>query len=55
MAERRVAWAARRLAFGDESIDAIALGAGFANRNYFTRVFTRHLGVPPAAYRRMTG
>ncbi|MDA3960744.1 MAG: AraC family transcriptional regulator [Planctomycetota bacterium] len=55
VAERRVAWAARRLAFSDESIDAIAERSGFANRNYFTRVFTRHTGVPPASYRRMSG
>jgi len=49
--EQRVARAAQRLVFTTESIDAIAAATGFANRFYFSRVFTRHMGTSPAAYR----
>lgn len=34
------------------SIDDIAAAAGFPNRHYFSRVFRRHTGSPPAAWRR---
>ena len=51
--ERRIAAAARALVLGDESMEAIASRCGFANRHYFTRVFRRHMGIPPAAYREM--
>jgi AraC-like DNA-binding protein len=50
--ERRIAAAARQLTYSDESIDDIAETCGFANRHYFTRVFSRRMGVPPATYRR---
>lgn len=50
--ERRVTMAAQRLLFTDQTIDHIADALGFGNRFYFTRVFTCHLGVPPAAYRK---
>ncbi|MBA2480748.1 MAG: helix-turn-helix transcriptional regulator [Planctomycetes bacterium] len=50
--ERRVALAAQRLLLSDESIEDIAERCGFPDRFYFTRVFTRRMGVPPAAYRR---
>lgn len=50
--ERRIAAAARRLAYTDESIDDIAASCGFANRHYLTRIFGRHMGLAPAAYRR---
>ncbi len=49
--ERRVAAAAQRLQFTDEPIEAIAEACGFGDRFYFSRVFRRHLGQPPAAYR----
>jgi AraC-like DNA-binding protein len=49
---RRVALAAECLVAGDDPIEDIAIEHGFANRYHFTRVFTRFLGVPPAAYRR---
>jgi AraC-like DNA-binding protein len=49
--EQRVAEAARRLAFTDDSIERIAEETGFGSRHYFTRVFTRHMGRTPAAYR----
>jgi AraC-like DNA-binding protein len=50
--ERRVAVAAERLLSGDESIEAIASGCGFANRYHFSRVFARRMGIGPGAYRR---
>lgn len=50
--ERRVAAAAQRLVLSDEPIDRIADDCGFPDRFYFSRVFTRRMGVPPAAYRR---
>jgi AraC-like DNA-binding protein len=50
--ERRVAAAAERLVFGADAIDDIAEQCGFPDRFYFTRMFTRLMGVPPSAYRR---
>ena len=47
----RVAMAAQRLLFTDESIGDIAERTGFVDRFYFTRVFSRQTGSPPAAYR----
>jgi AraC-like DNA-binding protein len=51
--ERRVGFAAERLVFSDDSLDAIATQAGFSNRFHFSRVFTRVIGVPPARYRKL--
>ena len=50
--ERRIVTAAERLVFGDDSIDLIAEDCGFPDRFYFTRVFRRRMGLPPAAYRK---
>jgi AraC-like DNA-binding protein len=50
--DRRVSLAAQRLLFTEESLEQIASVAGFGNRYYFTRVFTRHTGQPPAAFRK---
>jgi transcriptional regulator GlxA family with amidase domain len=50
--ERRIAAAAQRLVFTRDSIDQIAEATGFGNRFYFSRVFARHMGTPPAAYRK---
>jgi AraC-like DNA-binding protein len=50
--ERRLNRAAERLVFSDDSIDAIAGDCGFPDRFYFTRMFRRRMGLPPAAYRR---
>ena len=50
--DRRIALAAQRLLFTDESIEAVATATGFGNRYYFTRMFTRHTGCPPAAFRK---
>jgi len=49
--ERRLAAAAQRLLAGDEAIDDIATACGFPDRFYFTRMFGRKMGLPPAAYR----
>ena len=48
----RVQRAAQRLLFTSDSIEQIADHCGFPNRQYFTRVFTSVLGLPPATYRR---
>jgi len=50
--ERRIAIAAERLSFSDDSIERIAERCGFPDRFYFSRMFARRMGQPPAAYRR---
>jgi AraC-like DNA-binding protein len=50
--ERRVAEAARLLAASERSIDEIAARCGFSDRFYFTRMFSRQMGLGPATYRR---
>lgn len=50
--ERRIAAAGQDLAFTSDSIEQIAARFGFANRYHLTRLFTRRMGMPPAAYRR---
>lgn len=49
--ERRLERAARLLVSTDHGIDRIAEASGFANRYYFTRVFTQRMGLPPGRYR----
>jgi AraC-like DNA-binding protein len=49
--ERRLERASELLISTDFSIDKIAEGCGFANRYYFTRVFTQRMGLPPGRYR----
>lgn len=49
--QRRVTTAAQQLLFTRDSIEKIAEDCGFANRFYFSRVFTRRMGSSPAAYR----
>jgi len=49
--DRRLRRAAEVLVSTDHSIDEIAERCGFANRYYFTRVFSQRMGVPPARYR----
>lgn len=51
--ERRIAAAARALAFTSQAIDDIAESVGFKNRYYFSRVFAYVMGKPPAAYRKL--
>ncbi len=52
--ERRIASAARQLAFSDASIEQVSESAGFANRFHFSRNFRRLMGVTPAVYRKTT-
>ncbi len=49
--ERRLERASELLVSTDYSIDRIAEVSGFANRYYFTRVFTQRMGLPPGRYR----
>ena len=49
--ERRLERAAQLLVSTDYGIDQIAESSGFANRYYFTRVFTQRMGLPPGRYR----
>lgn len=49
--EVRVREATWRLAQTDETIDAIAARTGFPNRAYFSRVFKKIAGEPPARFR----
>lgn len=49
--ERRLERASQLLVSTDHSIDRIAEASGFANRYYFTRVFTQRMGLPPGRYR----
>jgi AraC-like DNA-binding protein len=50
--EQRVKGAEQQLLMTHQSIEQIAANNGFGSRFYFTRVFTRHTGVSPAAYRK---
>jgi AraC family transcriptional regulator len=51
---QRVALACRHLTDSDAPLADVALRAGFADQSHFTRVFKRHTGLTPAAYRRIT-
>jgi AraC family transcriptional regulator len=48
----RLEWAAGRLRDGESSIAEIALRAGFYDQSHFSRMFRRHYGIAPAAWRR---
>lgn len=50
--EQRVLRAAQSLLFTTDSMETIAAASGFANRFYFSRVFSHQMGVSPAAYRK---
>jgi AraC-like DNA-binding protein len=50
--QRRIAQAAQRLLFSQDSMEQIARDCGFANRFSFSRVFTQCIGTPPGAYRK---
>jgi len=50
--EKRVEHASKLLYHTDQSIKQISVECGFNDRYYFTRVFNRIMGVPPARYRK---
>lgn len=50
--ERRIKRATQRLLLTTDSIEKIAAECGFGSRDYFSRVFTHHTGIPPASFRR---
>jgi AraC-like DNA-binding protein len=47
----RIQRAKERLRDGDESIQVVARRVGFHDRAYFSRMFRKLTGMPPAAYR----
>lgn len=49
--EKRLSYACEQLRTGNKSISVIAQESGFSNVNYFTKVFRKNLGIPPAEYR----
>lgn len=49
--DKRLNYACEQLRTGNKSISAIAQESGFSNVNYFTKVFRKNLGTPPAEYR----
>jgi AraC family transcriptional regulator len=49
----RVELAARELVQSEASLATVALAAGFADQSHFTRLFKRHTGFTPNAYRRL--
>lgn len=48
---RRIDRAKRLLATSDQPIAAIAVDCGFCHQEHLTRLFRRHCGITPAAYR----
>ena len=48
----RLEWAAQQLTDEHTSIAEVALRAGFYDQSHFSRMFRRHFGVAPAAWRR---
>ncbi|GCE22708.1 AraC family transcriptional regulator [Dictyobacter kobayashii] len=49
---QRVKRAEQQLLLTNASIEQIATQHGFGSRHYFSRIFARHTGVSPAAYRK---
>jgi AraC-like DNA-binding protein len=43
--------ASRSLVYGGQTLAEVATSCGFADQSHFTRVFRRHFGVTPRAYR----
>jgi AraC-like DNA-binding protein len=50
--KKRLENASRLLYHSEQSIEQISAECGFNDRYYFTRVFSREMGVSPARYRR---
>lgn len=51
LAQHRLRLAAAALRTGDDKLETIARRSGFSNANYLCRVFRKHIGVTPAAFR----
>jgi AraC family transcriptional regulator len=51
---QRVDLACRHLTDSDAPLADVALRTGFADQSHFTRTFKGHIGLTPAAYRKMT-
>jgi AraC family transcriptional regulator len=49
----RISKACRQLTDSASTLADVALETGFADQSHFTRVFKRHVGLTPAAYRKM--
>ncbi|WP_050406617.1 helix-turn-helix domain-containing protein [Bradyrhizobium embrapense] len=49
---QRVKAAKQLMSVRDLTLSEIAISAGFANQSHFTKVFSAHVGVSPAAWRR---
>jgi AraC-like DNA-binding protein len=49
---RKVERARGLIEFTDKPLAQIAFESGFSDQSHLTRIFTRQMGVPPAAYRR---
>lgn len=49
--EKRLSYACDQLRTGSKSISLVAQESGFSNVNYFTKVFRKNIGIPPAEYR----
>jgi transcriptional regulator GlxA family with amidase domain len=51
MVRVRLEEAARRLAQSGDTLSAVAAATGFADANHLCKVFRRHYGLSPGAYR----
>ena len=47
----RIEFACHALITSNTPLCQIALAAGFSDQSHFTRLFKRHMGLPPAKYR----
>lgn len=52
--EKRIISACNLLLMTTASIETIAVECGFSDRHHFTRVFTRRMGISPAAFRKQS-
>ncbi|SRR5581483_7291381 len=50
--QQRLRYSSQELLYTSKKIDQIATEAGFGNRYYFTRAFSKNMGVSPARYRK---